>query len=139
MEETLGLRVPELAALGLCSGGCSSKLRQVSTSSPRGGGRARHREARTASAAWHRGPPAPQTPLMPPTLRPAELWLEPPRHGWTGAGQGSPKKTLPAAAPCGSALLLITSPQGPRPSRGIPRQLASLAPLGRPLHTQGPA
>lgn len=62
-----------------------------------------------------------------------------PSHDRTGAGQGCPKKTLPAAAPCGSTVLLITSPQGPRPSRGIPRQLASLAPLGRPLHTQGPA
>lgn len=136
VERDLGLPVPESAALGLCSGGCSSKLRQVSTSSPRGGGRARHREARTASAAWHRGPPAPQTPLMPRTLRPAEQWLEP-QPSRTGAGQEGPKKTLPAAGPRGSALLLITSPQGPRPSRGIPRQLASLAPHGRPLHTQG--
>lgn len=56
---------------------------------------------------------------------------------WTGAGQGGPKKTLPAAAPCGSVQLLIISPQGLRPSRGIPRQLASLAPHGRPLHTRG--
>ena len=60
------------------------------------------------------------------------------RRGRTGAGQGGPKKTLPAAAPSGSVRLLITSPQGLRPSRGIPRQLASLAPHGRPLYTQRP-
>lgn len=57
----------------------------------------------------------------------------------TGAGRGGPKKTLPAAAPRGSVQLLIASPQGLRPSRGIPRQLASLAPHGRPLYTQGQA
>lgn len=98
VERDLGLPVPESAALGLCSGGCSSKLRQVSTSSPRGGGRARHREARTASAAWHRGPPAPQTPLMPRTLRPAEQWLEPqPRPDWGGARR--PQEDPPRSGP----------------------------------------
>lgn len=68
----------------------------------------------------------------PPSSRPK------PRRGRTGAGQGVPKKTLPAAAPSGSVRLLITSPQGLRPSRGIPQQLASLAPHGRPLYTQRP-
>lgn len=97
MEGTLGLRVPGSAALGLCSGGCSSKLRQVSTSNPRGGGRARHREARAASAAWHRGPPAPQTPLMPRKLRSAEQWLEPPVTDWGGARR--PQEDPPRSGP----------------------------------------
>lgn len=89
-----------------------------------------------------RAPPGTEA-LRPPTPRSCpghpglQSSLSNPHSCGTGAGQGGPKKTLPAAAPCGSVLLLITSPQGPRPSRGIPRQLASLAPPGRPLDTQG--
>ena len=90
--------LPESAALGLRSGGSSSKLRQVSTSSPRGGGRARHREARTASAAWHRGSPVPRTPLMPRTPRPSEQPPEPaPRPDWGGARR--PQEDPPRSGP----------------------------------------
>lgn len=97
-EGALGLPLPAPAALGLRSGGCSSKLRQVSTSSPRGGGRARHSEVRTASASWHRGPPAPHTPLMPQTPRPAEQQLEPaPRPDWGGARR--PQEDPPCSGP----------------------------------------
>lgn len=90
--------LPESAALGLLSGGCSSKLRQVSTSSPRGGGRARHSEARSASAAWHRGPPVPQTPLMPGTPRrfkqPPEP-VQPPDWGGARRPQEDPPRSGP--------------------------------------------
>lgn len=97
-QGVLGLPLPASAALGLLSGGCSSKLRQVSTSSPRGGGRARHSEARTASAAWHRGPPAPHTPLMPWTPRPAEQPLEPSQlRDWGGARR--PQEDPPRSGP----------------------------------------
>lgn len=90
--------LPASAALGLRSGGCSSKLRQVSTSSPRGGGRARHREARTASAAWHRGPPDPHTPLMPGTPRHCEQPPEPaPWPHWGGARR--PQEDPPRSGP----------------------------------------
>lgn len=66
---------------------------------------------------------------------------EPPpnaRRGRTGAGRGGPRRPSPRRPPCASVRLLITSPRGPRPSRGIPRQLASLAPHGRPLCSQRP-
>lgn len=97
-EGASGFPLPVSAALGLLSGGCSSKLRQVSTSSPRGGGRARHSEARTASAAWHRGPPAPHTPLMPGTPR---LSRRPPEPvlllDWGGARR--PQEDPPRSGP----------------------------------------
>lgn len=62
-----GSPLPVPDALGLRSGIRCSKLRQVSKSSPRGGGLAWQSDARTASAAWHRGPPDPRSPLMPGT------------------------------------------------------------------------
>lgn len=90
--------LPESAALGLRSGGSSSKLRQVSTSSPSGGGRARHSEARTASAAWHRGSPVPHTPLMPGTPRPSKQPPKPaPRPEWGGARR--PQEDPPRSSP----------------------------------------
>lgn len=90
--------LPEPAALGLLSGGCSSKLRQVSTSSPRGGGRARHSEARSASAAWHRGPPVPHTPVMPGTPRRFKQPPEPvPPPDWGGAKR--PQEDPPSSGP----------------------------------------
>lgn len=106
------------------------------------------RPAREGAAGPGTEKPGPRAPPGTEALRPpkprsyprhSSLWSSGsnPSRGRTGAGQGGPKNTLLAAAPRGSALLLITSPQGPRPSRGIPRQLASLAPHGRPLHIQG--
>lgn len=106
--------LPASAALGLRSGGSSSKLRQVSTSSPRGGGRARHSEARTASAAWHRGSPVSHTPLMPwipqPSKQPPETA---PRPDWGGARR--PQKDPPRSGPLGLRSAFNHFPAGSPP------------------------
>lgn len=80
---------------------------------------------------------APRPPVRPHPTHARDTPAPEPVQPLDWGGRRGPKKTLPAAAPCGSVRLLIGSPQGLRPSRGIPRQLASLAPRGRPLCTRG--
>ena len=106
--------LPASAALGLRSGGSSSKLRQVSTSSPRGGGRARHSEARTASAAWHRGSPVSHTPFMPWTPQPSKQPPETaPRPDWGGARR--PQEDPPRSGPLGLRSAFNHFPAGSPP------------------------